>query len=68
MTIDTHNTIKAIVFKEGDIFIAAAAEVDIIAQGRTKAEALGRLGVTIRAELADRNGDLFEIGPAQISL
>jgi len=64
MSMDVKRTIHTVVFKDGEFFIASAVEVDIAAQGKTLDEALTRLGVTVRAELAERNDDLSAIGPA----
>lgn len=64
MSLDVKRTIHIVVFKDDDNFIASGVEIDIMAQGRTKEEALERLGVTVRAELVERGDDLSAIGPA----
>jgi hypothetical protein len=59
--------IRVIVFKDGDLYIAQALEVDIAAQGPSPEEASRRLGVALDAEAreAEKAGrDWFEIGPA----
>lgn len=64
-------TIRIIVFKEGEIYIAQALEVDIAAQARTSDDAIERLAVLVRAEAQeakDAGRDLFEIGPAPASV
>lgn len=60
-------TIRVVTFKEGELFVAQALEVDICAQGRTMEEANKRLVATMRAEEeeAKANGrSLLDIGPA----
>jgi len=60
---DQH-TIRVVIFREGECFIASAVDVDIAAQGKTRDEALNALRVVMHAELSERGGDLSEIGPA----
>lgn len=60
---DSH-TIHVVIFKDGDCFVASAVEVDIAAQGKTPDDAFRSLGVVLRAEIAERGGNLAEIGPA----
>jgi len=60
-------TIRVVIFREAEFFVAQALEVDISAQGRTPEEASRRLGLALNAEQreAEAEGrDLFEIGPA----
>lgn len=60
-------TIRVITFKEGDLFVAQALEVDVCAQGETREEADKRLIALIHTEAqeAKANGrTLFDIGPA----
>lgn len=60
-------TVRVVTFKEGDVFVAQALDVDVAAQGRTLEEANRRLMVVMRAEeeAAKANGrSLLDIGPA----
>lgn len=60
-------TIRIVTFKEGDLFVAQALEVDVCAQGRTMEEANRRLVATMCAEDADAKANgrsLLDIGPA----
>lgn len=60
-------TIRVVTFKEGDLFVAQALEVDVSAQGRTLEEANRRLMVLVRAEEAEAKANgrsLLDIGPA----
>lgn len=59
--------IRVIVLKDEDVYVAQCLEIDIAAQGRTADEAMARLRIAFRAELADakENGRSIEdIGPA----
>lgn len=61
------NTIRIIVFKEGDLFVAQALEVDIAAQASTADEAIAKLSALVRIEdreAKQAGGSLFDIGPA----
>lgn len=67
MTAHRDTTVRVVTFKEGNLFVAQALEVDVCAQGSTADEANRRLLATIRIEereaiAAGRN--LFDIGPA----
>ncbi len=60
-------TVRVITFREGDMFVAQALEVDVCAQGKTPDEANRRLVATLREE--DRlakaeNRSVYDIGPA----
>jgi len=60
-------TIRVVVFRDGDRYIAQALEVDIAAQGPSPEEASRRLETALSAEAreAEAEGrDLFDIGPA----
>lgn len=60
-------TIRVITFKEGDLFVAQALEVDVCAQGKTIEEANKRLVALLHMEEqeAKANGrTLFDVGPA----
>lgn len=60
-------TIRVITFKEGDLFVAQALEVDVCAQGKTAEEANKRLVALLHMEEreAKANGrTLFDVGPA----
>ncbi len=59
--------IRVVVFKDGDLFVAQALEVDVAAQGKTAEEASARLNCVLRTEareMADEGRSLFDIGPA----
>jgi predicted RNase H-like HicB family nuclease len=59
--------IRVVTFKEGELFVAQALEVDVCAQGKTMEEANRRLSVLmhVEEEEAKANGrTLFDIGPA----
>ncbi|MDQ0507438.1 hypothetical protein [Xanthobacter agilis] len=61
------STIRVIVFKEGDLFVAQALEVDIAAQGRTADDAILKLSALVRLEdheAKEAGGSVFDIGPA----
>jgi hypothetical protein len=60
--------LNVVVFEDGEVFIASGVEVYILAQGKSREEALRRLKATVRAELADRGEDLSGIGPAPASI
>ena len=61
-------TVRIIVFKNGEKFVAQALEVDIAAQGETPEEASRRLDVALKAEAREAKAagrELFDmIGPA----
>lgn len=61
--------IRVVVFKDGDLFIAQALEVDVAAQGQTAEEATTRLQRALRTEareMASAGRSLFDIGPAPV--
>jgi len=57
-------TQRAVIFEEGDIWIAQCIDLDINAQGKTVKAAADNLALTIRADLqhCDENG----LNPAEI--
>ncbi len=48
----TETAIRAIVFKEGDVYVAQCLEYDIAAQAKDIAPLLDRLALTLEAEFA----------------
>jgi len=61
------NSVRVVVFRDGDLFVAQGLELDLAAQGKTQEEALERLRVVFRAEAreaAEQGRDLSHIGPA----
>lgn len=48
------DSVRAIVFREGDMYVAQCLELDICAQARDVASVLDRLDLTIEAECAMR--------------
>lgn len=59
--------IRVIVLKDEDVYVAQCLEIDIAAQGKTADEALARLRVAFKAELADAmecGRSIKDIGPA----
>lgn len=62
------NTVRVLIYREGEVFIAQGLEVDICAQGDTPEVAKRRFGIALRAEAEEawrHNRDLFDaVGPA----
>lgn len=62
-----NDTIRVVTFREGDLYVAQALEVDVSAQGKTAEDAQRRLNVALRREEMDAEQEgrsLFDIGPA----
>ncbi len=63
----SHGQIRAIIFREGDLWVAQCVEYDIGAQGRTLPEVTKRLELTVELELEEsirRHGAPFRGVPA----
>lgn len=59
--------IRIVTFREGNMFVAQALEVDVAAQGRTSEQAVANLRATIRdedAEAVAAGRSILDIGPA----
>jgi hypothetical protein len=68
MALDNDGTIRVVVMREGDLFVAQCLEVDIGAEAHDLEELDTRLGMTLRAEFINLGGtedDPFpNLGPA----
>ena len=51
-----HTPIRAIVFREGDMYVAQCLDIDVAAQAPNVDAALARLDLTLEAEMAECNG------------
>jgi hypothetical protein len=64
---EMNRTVRTVTYKDGDLYVTQALEVDIAAQGSTATEAFERFGIALRAEAREAEAagrDLFDIGPA----
>lgn len=62
-----NTTIRVVAFREGDLYVAQALEVDVCAQGRTPEDAMSNLRATLRVEADEAEAagkSIFDIGPA----
>jgi hypothetical protein len=62
-----NTTIRVVAFREGDLYVAQALEVDVCAQGRTAEEAMSNLRATLRVEAEEALASgrtILDIGPA----
>lgn len=62
-----NTTIRVVAFREGDLYVAQALEVDVCAQGHTAEDAMKNLRATLRAEADEarvQGRSIFDIGPA----
>ena len=57
-------TMRVIIFKEGDVWLAQGLEHDICARGNSLAEVKVMFNLTVKAEQEERNGDLSDIEAA----
>lgn len=55
--------LNALIWKEGDLFVAKAIEVEVASQGKTKDEAISNLDEALKLYFEDENYPVSKIKP-----